>query len=350
MVIKIIQYTVVFFLCINTATAQNNIDLPLKTPASLNTPFPSLVKFAFKHEIILNSIEIGENESQPEKGNSVSFLITLKNNSSVQQWLAIITQDDLSPDETQMEPMPGETIYTSTGRVFKFTNTRAALNFNLIGPFTATESKSDERFIKQLSNPYRVLISHEKLNCDLSMYAETSLAFRKRCEAVGVKSKDLFYIGSSNPVSESNLEKGKPYTRIVHPTDGEERMIFSVYFALNSFYSAAMAIDEFKDIVYQVIDLPIWSIITRFRLSSNINYSYDVHTFNASSLGIVNNAYEQPLKLSFNGKMALKASIVMTKPRPPLKACAGIVVLYAEHPVDKDKNLLIQLISAYRKS
>jgi hypothetical protein len=349
MVNKIIQYTVVFFLCINTATAENNIDLPLKTPASLNSPFPSLVKFAAKHNIVLNSIEIGENESQPEKGNSVSFLITLKNNSSVQQWLAIITQDDLTPDEIHLAPLPDETIYTSTGRVFKFTNTRAALNFNLIGPFTATESKSDEKYIKQLSNPYRVLLSQEKLNCDMDLYAQTAMVLTKRCEEAGVNLKDLFYRGRTKPIPENDLEKGKPYARIVHPTNDEERIIFSVYFALNSFYSAAMAIDEFKDITYQVIDLPIWSIITKFRLSNNINYSSDdVHTFNASSLGIVGNAYEQPLKLLLNGKMALKASIVMTKPHPPLKACAGIVVLYAEHPVDKDKSLLIQLISAYK--
>ncbi len=352
MLYKFIKFAVLIFFFIGTAEAQNIDEVPLKIPDSIITPFPSLVEFANKHDIALNHIEIRDDDSKSEKGNCVNFLITLYRGSSMQQWFTIITQDIVTTEESQLKPLPDETVYTSTGRVFKFKNTKTALNLKLIGPFTASKSNSDKRYIKQLNNPYRVLISQEKLNCDLEIYAERSLVLAKRVEEAGAKERDFFYIGSSNPISENDIEKGKSFIKIVHPTDEEERIGFDFYFALRSFYDAAMAIDEFKEIVYKVINKPsIWSIITNPGISTNINYYFtDVHPFKAGGFGIEFPVYEQPLRLFFNGKIALRASIIMTKPRSPLKACAGIVGLYAEHPIDKDKRLLIQLISANIKS
>lgn len=349
--ILIVFLCALFFFIICATEAQDIEVSSLKTPDFQNPPFSSIVEFARKHDVALNRIEISNNNTLPEKGNSVSFLLTLYKSSSAQQWLAIIAQDILTPEETQLEPLPEETIYSSTGRVFKFKNTRAALNFNLIGPFTATGFKSDKKYIKQLSNPYRVLISQEKLDCDLDLYSETALAFTKRCEAAGVNPKDLFYRGRTKPIPESDLEKGKSYTKIVNSTYEEEQIGFNVYFALKSFYDAAMDIDEFKDILYEVIDKPsVWSIISKAGLRTYINYNpSDVHPFNADNLGMKFPAYDQPLTLLFNGKLALNAAIIMTKSHAPLKACAGIIGLYAEHPVEKEKRLLIQLISAFRK-
>ena len=349
---RVIHITVFILIIACSAIAQDSIQPVFKTPASIITPCPSLVTFANKHDLPLNHIKIRVGDLQHSKGDSVTFLITLYHGASMQQWLAIITQDGLKPDETQMEPLPDDTVYTSTGRVFTFKNTRTALYFTLLGPFTATKSKSEKRYIKQLSNPHRVLISQEKLNCDLAIYAERSLVLAKRCEAAGVKMRDLFYKASSKPISESELEKGTPFVKIIHPTDEEERIGFNIYFSLRSFYDAAMAIDEFKKILNNVLDKPSkMSFILNPGLRANINYYFtDVHLFNADGFGVEFPAYEQPLQLSFIGKIALRASVIMTKPYAPLKTCAGIVELYAEHPVDQEKRLLIQLISAYTKT
>ena len=185
--------------------------------------------------------------------------------------------------------------------VFTFKNTRTALYFTLLGPFTATKSKSEKRYIKQLSNPHRVLISQEKLNCDLAIYAERSLVLAKRCEAAGVKMRDLFYKASSKPISESELEKGTPFVKIIHPTDSRRNGLgFNIYFSLRSFYDAAMAIDEFKKILNNVLDKPLSKMINFILnpgLRANINYYFtDVHLFNADGFGVEFPAYEQPLQ------------------------------------------------------
>ena len=348
MIFKVIRYTVLILFFISAAKAQNSIDSTLKTPDSITTPFPSLVEFANKHDIALNNIAIGGSDSQPEKGNSVTFLLTLHQDSSIQQWLSIISQDSLTPNETKMKPLRDKTLYSSTGRVFKYKNTRTALNVNIIGPFEVTKSESENIFKDQLDNPHRVFVSKEYLNCKLDRYAETAMAITRRCEAAGVKGGYLFHIGSSKPISKKNLEKGKSYIRYTNATYEEEQRVFNVSFALKSFYAAAMEIKEFREIVYKVMDKPSgWSAITHFGLRPFLRYaSADVQPFDAKGLGIDFPAYELPLQLFLNDKLAFKSSIIMTESRPPLQACAGIVVTYIEHPVEKGKSLLIQLISA----
>ena len=57
-------------------------------------------------------------------------------------------------------------------------------------------------------------------------------------------------------------------------------------------------------------------------------------------------AYEQPLQLDLNGKAALLAKIIMTAAQPPLQNCAGIVEIYAEHPVEHENKFINRLIAA----
>ena len=344
---NIIRYTFLIFLFVSTASAQSNIDSPLKT-ADFTPPLPTLVMFANNHGIALHHIEIGNSNSQSGNGISVTFLLTSYRGPSMEQWLLMITPDSLTPDETRLEPLPDETWYTSTGRVFNIKNTRTAMNVNFIGPFTAAGSNTEKRFIRQLNNPNRVLISKEKLNCRLDRYAETGMEINRRLKSAGVNPSGL-YSASLKPKSENQLEKGKTYTRIVHPTDEEERIGLDFYFALRSFYDAAMTINDFKKTANKVMDMPLLSIIfgNNFRLMIDTNS--EVHSFDAEGLGIKTPAYEQSLKLVINGNVSSRASIIMTEPRPPLNLCAGIVSLYAEHPEKKENRLSIQLINTQIK-
>ena len=72
----------------------------------------------------------------------------------------------------------------------------------------------------------------------------------------------------------------------------------------------------------------------------------DVHPINTNYLGINLPTYEMPIQLNLNDKVSLKAKIIMVAPHPPLQVCAGIVEIDAEHPVNHENKLLIQLIAA----
>lgn len=123
--------------------------------------------------------------------------------------------------------------------------------------------------------------------------------------------------------------------------------MFSVSFALNAFLSAALDIDEFSDVVDHVLNKPsVWGVISHLGVHRFLNYDVSsVSPVDASYLGISTQAYRMPLRLLLNNEVAMRAVITMTVATPPLQACAGIVEVYAEHPLDPGKRLLIQVIA-----
>ena len=162
------------------------------------------------------------------------------------------------------------------------------------------------------------------------------------------KKKTCFISAHRVHLSNDQLKQGQRYFKLIHPTEEEERIRFSVTLALNAFLSTAFDIDEFKNIIYKVLDRPsIWSVITQFGVNRGLWYDpQNVHPVDIKYLGINLPAYEQPLQLDLNGKAALLAKIIMTAAQPPLQNCAGIVEIYAEHPVKHENKLVIQLIAA----
>jgi hypothetical protein len=312
------------------------------------TPFRSLVDFAKKHHIPFSEIQLAPKFSIPHPGDTITFLIALFEGDDSEQWLSIIKQDSLTEDEKKLKPMPEDIIYTSTGRKLEFKNTRTALNVYFIGPFSETKDESDEHLTEQLNKPYRTFVSKEQLNLGLDNYGRTAIALTERSMKVNAAGDDLFYIGAPVPLSKEQLEKGQKYFDLIHPTESEERIRFSVTLALDAFLSAALKIKDFSNLLNKVLNRPtIWSVISNFGVDRGLMYNpADVKPFDINNIGINLPAYEQPIRIDLNGKPALNARIIMTEARPPWQACAGIVKIYAENPVDHDVKLVMQVIAA----
>jgi len=310
-------------------------------------PVASLVDFARDNGIALSGIALGEKDAQPRLGNRITMLVTLSQGSSKEQWLAIVTQDALTAEEMQAKPLPEEALYTSTGREMRFKNTRTALSVQFVGPFAEKGGAAAEKLNAQLRGPHRALVCNEQLNFGMDRYGRTAMSLAGRCNAAGVKMRELYHIGDSHPLSKDQLEKGKRFVNLIQPTEDEERTIFSVSFALNAFLSAALDIDEFSDLVDCVLNKPsVWGVLSHFGVRRFLNYDVStVHSVDASYLGVNMPAYRMPLRLRLNDEVALAAVITMTAATPPLQTCAGIIEVYAEHPVDPGKRLLIQLIA-----
>ena len=317
-------------------------------PTNIVTPFSSLKEFAEMHNIPISKIELSKEDSQPRKGDCITLLMTLFQKVPTQQWIAIINQDSLTDAEARLQPMPEEVIYTSTGRELHYKNTRTALDVRFIGPFTEHSSVATDKLTAQLTASHRTILSREQLSFGLDRYAQTAINFTERSMASGVKVNDLFYVGGPSRFTSDQLEQGKKFAAIVHPTEEEERIVFSVTFALNAFLSAALKIDDFNSLINHVLDRPsIWSIITKLGVNRFLNYNPgNVRPFDAEHMGISIPAYELPLRLVLNGSDALLAEIVMTAAQPPLQTCAGIIEISAENPVDHEERLLIQLVAS----
>ncbi len=313
-----------------------------------NTFFASLIKFAQKDNISISGIHLAPQNSKPCFGDNVTLLVTLINGDEPQQWLSIIRQDSLTKEEKELSPLPENVIYTSTGRVLKFRNTRTALNVFFIGPFTRNGRENYDQLNYLLSKPNRILLSEEQLNLGLDNYGRTAIALTKRANQAKAKEDDLFYIGAPVPLTKDQLEKGQKYFDLIHPTEYEERVRFSVTLALDDFLSATLKINDFSNLLNEVLNRPsIWSVISNLGVSRGLLYNpAEVKLIDAKDIGINLITYEQPIRLTLNGQAALNAFIIMTEARPPLQTCAGIVKIYAEDPLDNIKKLIIQLIAA----
>jgi hypothetical protein len=110
----------------------------LKIPKTIVAPFASLVAFAKKRNIPISGIELADENSQAQKGDCITLLVTLYQGHISQQWIAIIKQDNLNEAELRLPSLAEEVIYTSSGRKLNFKNTRTALDVHFIGPFKKT--------------------------------------------------------------------------------------------------------------------------------------------------------------------------------------------------------------------
>ena len=336
--------------CSPSAFGQSRTDSLLQSPAIATTPFESLIRFARIHDIPVTRVDPVQQNAQPQKGDRITMLVTMLQGSSSQQWLTVVTQDTLTAKETHLKPLPETVLYTSTGRQMIFKNTRTALSVRFLGPFTRNGAPADADASSELPTPHRTLVSSEQLNFSLDRFGRAATALAERCDAAGVKMSELYHIASPNPLSNDQLENGKRFVNLIHPTEEEERTVVSVSLALNAFLSASLEIDEFSDVVDKVLEKPsLWGIVTSFGVRRFLRYDVStVRPVDASYLGVSMPAYSMPLRVLINDNVALQAVITMTAARPPLQTCAGIIEVYAEHPVDRGKRLLIQLLAGRR--
>jgi hypothetical protein len=190
------------------------------------------------------------------------------------------------------------------------------------------------------------VVSAESLHLGLVRYCESAFAIAARLKAAGIDNPS--YTGSSNRPKPDVIEAGRKAVAAFGLTAEEERLAFSVYFALRSFYQACSEIPTCRNVLEQVIQKPsLWSVATNIGVNMNFEYGWHkVEPYPADQLPLSTPAYLLPLRMSVNGKPALEALLLATSTQPPLRTCAGIFALAAAHPTDENKRVYLRVLSA----
>jgi hypothetical protein len=167
-------------------------------------------------------------------------------------------------------------------------------------------------------------------------------------QAAGIT--DYFYSGSTSVPSAEAVARGQKTAAAFGLTPEEERLNFSVYFALRTFFEAAMEIPGNQHVLEQVIQKPsVWSVVSHFGVKTTFTYGWqDVQVAPEGKAAVQQPVYLLPVRLFMNDVPAVKASLAVTEPRPPLQAGAGILAICAEHPTATDRRLFIRMLSAGR--
>ena len=319
----------------------------LADPFTEVKPVPALVAFASDHQIPLAGIDMAEAGAAPKKGDEVTLLVTLLKGTAAQQWLACVAADDLTETESRLKPPRDAVINTSTGRALRYVTTRTALRIRFIGPFSPDSSTARERNEPALVKEARTLVSPEYLNAGFDGYCRSALEIAPRVKAARVTP---YYSAGSAPRAPEELKAAKPFNDAVHLTPEEERLESGVYFSVTTFFSAALEVAAFRDVLEQVVKMPsVWSVITHAGVRMLFTYWWmDVREIGGSQVGAAGLVYQFPLSVYLNGALGTKTTLAVSSPRPPLQTCAGILAMCVEHPTDESRRLYIRVLAARR--
>lgn len=75
-----------------------------------------------------------------------------------------------------------------------------------------------------------------------------------------------------NKPSHEIVEKGRRFADAIQLTEEEERAAFSVYFSLTTFFGAAMEIPAVRELLEEVVDKPLWSIVRQRGVQPSFNF------------------------------------------------------------------------------
>jgi hypothetical protein len=105
-----------------------------------------------------------------------------------------------------------------------------------------------------------------------------------------------------------------------------------------------------QDIFFKVVDMPsVWSMVRHVGVTANLKFETeqfrgaDAFAWDASERAGV---YYFPMSLDLNNQPALKLTLVVTAPKPPLLGCGGIVGMLGEKPGEKETYLTLRIVSA----
>ena len=310
------------------------------TEVALN---PGLIAYAAQHAIPLEGIEFSADIDRSHKGDETVFVFSLQQDKGFKQWLVRMVADDLNSQKGESKSLKESTMFTSTGQELHYIHSPTALAVEFIGPFDPGTDSDANFSIKRA----RTLVSAESLRQGMDQYCHSGLEIAARLKTAGI-TVPIYYGGYNRP-STGAIAAGRAAAAAFQLTPEEERLAFSVYFSLQAFYSAATEISACRDVMEQVLQKPsLWSLLGNLGVNTNFDYGWqEVETAVGNKFPTQAPVYLLPVRLSLNNRPAVKVTLAVSSTRPPLRNCAGIVALCAEHPTDETKRIFIRLVSAH---
>jgi hypothetical protein len=149
------------------------------------------------------------------------------------------------------------------------------------------------------------------------------------------------------------LASGSPNAKQnpVVSSEAEEYEAYGAAYSLAEFLKVVLSSSELVDILWRVADKPsAWSIIKHGgSVAVGIRSNEDPAVVDSASWALPRNAlYRFPIVIDLNEKPALRCTLVVTDPHPPLLTCAGIIGIAAEPAENSDKRLEIRVVAAHR--
>jgi hypothetical protein len=304
------------------------------------SPCTAVVAAARANNIPLEKIDPPGETGLLSPGDSVTVLITLRQRGDRRtQWLLYLETVPRDAKEQSPKPPSSMVLYSCSGQKFEFASAPVPVRLQTFGPFTSSGSKES----KLQNEDTRFILDKGYLGIGLEQ-AAVAVSRLKRAKARG----SLWF--RSTPFSDAEIQHNRKSLGDIQLSAEEERALGGSCPALMSYLNIVQHTESLKDILFQLVDLPsVWSVVRHGGVNANLSIQQDhLGPADATMWGLPDPRplYDMPILIELNKQPALKVTLTVTTPVPPLLACGGIVGFLAERPGDKETYLAVRVISA----
>ena len=331
-----------FLVASSSFGAEPGPDLSKLTPVP---PCPALVAAAQARDIPLDEIEPSGEPGRFKPGDSCTGLVTLyEKGGRKTQWLFHLTALAGAPKETGRNTPGPLVLYSGRSNRLEYTAAPARVQLRTLGPYVESGTSRDRAKPKDESVSFS--LNKGFLGIGLDLAAATIC----RAEQTNAGDLDGAFWFSPDPPNSGVVAKARKTAETLQLSSDEERALGGVVPALFSYGDIIEHTKGLQDIMLKVVEKPsIWSVVGH--LGVRVNLILDSKDFGHEDLASWGwngspPAYQFPMFMQINGRLALTVTLVVTSPRPPLLACGGIVGMLAEKPGDNSTYVTWRIISA----
>lgn len=314
-------------------------------------PTPRLADMAAAAGIALEGLDPAPERLGLAKGDSVTALVEHVDGAKRRQWLVLLAGSELTDADREREPAGRAVrLYSSTGHELVYASTRAALAIRVLGPVEIS-AKRDGANAAIADVWSGTLVSADFLQLGFAQGCATWLRLRDARARLHPEGTGGAQLGAgSAPFPEDVVTAARAVAAEYGVTAEDERALFAVVPALLEFFVVTSRTPGVNEILMSVIDLPMWSILTRGGRLPAIAFENLGMTerlpVDGWGLPADLELYQTSYTLRLNDRPAMVLRLAVAPARPPLVASAGVVGLAAGRPDGKGPRLMIRVLGA----
>ncbi len=288
---------------------------------------PALAAAAQTNQIPIGQFDSFSGTNLLHPGDSATVLITFVQKEKRLQWLLFFEAE--APDPLKPPQKKGMFVVNSGfGPPMKFESTRVAAKLRLLGPFAVTNMA---RPPKATETDAHFFLNQGFLGLGLDQSAALMARWSQTTNfAQAVTSKAI---------------------KAMNPTPAEQRAICATFPALFSYADIVQHTEGLEALFFKLVELPsVWSLVRNLGVKTDFSFGNGQPACAANpadwNLPASAPVYYFPWLMRLNDQPAMKVTLVVTTPRPPLLICGGVVGLLAENAGSEDIYMSMKLVSA----
>jgi hypothetical protein len=279
-------------------------------------PCPVLLEAAATNQISVTQWDRSSESNALCAGDSATFLGTLVLQTNRTQW--ILSVEAKAPNSTNTVKQ-APFVINLLGTPMSFESMPVPARLRMLGPFSVSGASK--------LKPQR---------------KDTSFSLNESFLAVGLDQAAVVILRRTKETN--SIAKAKL-------TLAEKRALTGAVPALMSYFDIVQHTEGLEDLLIKLIKTPsLWSIVRHHGVNVSLFFGKEAYAANPADWDLPASApvYYLPADLQINGQVALKVTLVVTAPHPPLLICGGVIGLLAEKPGDNASYMTLRVISARR--